>query len=1290
MGRQITKLCKTCGTTFRYHKGSYLLLAEKGESRPERCPQCRNYHDKMIKELKAPYFPFQEATDYADFNLFPARYTDHGDRTLPEEEKREDLSGMDISITDEEILVLYEKLEKYQVVVIDSPTGTGKSTFVPLRLVEPPKGYSGDFVDHLIRQGQIVITQPRILPVKGIPTKVAEMSGVYLGPGQLVGYRYSDEDNSDRWNRIIFVTDGTLPNWIREGRLGQYSLIMVDEAHERSCNIDLILGFLKRELPKYPHLRVIISSATINTDSLLATFKEAAISADLLYIPSRKRFKKYEHWWKDEEPVERCGCWLCRKSSEERRDFWENQNEAIKEYNLPEVTANFALKILQETNEGSILIFLHGEKAVDTATQRIRTKCNRNIPVIPAYRKIQAEAEKKLEATKGQRRVIVATNIAETSLTIPDIVYVINSGWIKQPEYDSVTQVTKLYSKLHSQDGDKQRAGRAGRNQNGYVYHFITKQQYEEEIDKHTSPEITRTCLEDVLVNLKATGVNNVGQFPWPEEPDKNSEMKKEIIRAQQVLKTRRIVGENGEITEQALEFLGIPRSTSEASLLYLADEQGLLFEVMTILLLMSTRDGEARTGAALYNRYNGLLQWEDRWTAKTKASVAAIHQGLRVGCRDDLDFVIKLAYCFRATKEKGLAEQWASWYFINYEILKKALDEIDELITKFGEEREESIRMVNPGMLEKVRSLMVATWSDRIIELKPRNPVIYQLNEKIGVVSRHCVGNWKMEKKALWGTAVEEETVVNGYPVRCPMASFMVRLPSRQQKVDKTHLFIDQKFPVGSQVRTREERGVTYLLDLEQPPHPIKVNYKKTLDALEEPLTKKEQTIFFDKRFIDEFKNISGPVRGIWIGVRKSEQARITEWIEQDGVPVAALSPFVESDIFGLKKQKGDKIKAKIHKVARDPVGGGGWISTRTPSGSDIPVELNNMSFSPSGPGLEQIEGKTLDLAIEDISSEGNLQLSNLHKVTEDLRSLREQVTAGKEINLKGFVEEIREEEEKAIVIIPRAFGVVHSFEVYKDFVPGRQITNLRVAEEVVVRLSLPSTQADHVRADYFSEKEIRTVPSPLKYDDAKDELLFPYCLSENDLGEWPARSEVIDFVRRHSWQYCLQARIVSLKERLSNLKEMDLVDGIIQQVDYEEDGKTVKSLQVVVSGDIPGRAFGSDLGSLFISEGDRIPFYVKTIDANSGFLRLVSKRFKDEKKKKQEEFIKRTQAHIQRWQNNIRKARENIARVSYRLRTARTKAEEDKFKLWIEEDEGKIQAWLDKIESARKKLSK
>lgn len=1231
MAKQITLRCKTCDKLFSYSEEAYRLAAEKGDSRIERCENCSDSHGKEIKDTESPYFQFRKEKELPlIFTPSEAEFSFRGERIPQTEERLANQSGMDISITDKEIVTLYQKLEENQAVVMVSPTGTGKSTYVPKRLARAPEGYTGDFVERLVRQGQIIITQPRIFATLQTAETTAKISGEEIGPYDFFGSKYSGGDNSGPWNRGVSITDGTLPNWIRQGKLGQYSLIMVDEAHERSCNIDLILGFLKRELPKHPQLRVIISSATINAQKFLDSFREVNISVSLLDIPSRKKFKKYEHFWKCENVVKGCSCWLCEKTKEERRNFWRSQIDAIKEYDLPEACANFALRILNETDEGSIIVFLHGEVPIKETVKRIKSRCKRDIEIIPIYRQIQDWAEAELKRTEGKRRVIVATNIVETSVTIPDLVYGVNSGWIKQIEWDPATQTQRLKSKLHSRDGNRQRGGRLGRNQDGYVYHFFTKEEWEDDnrFEEHTSPEVTRSCLDDSLVTLKAAGLGAVEQFPWMEKPADWTDMAQEMKRAQQSLVSRGVVGQKGEIVERSLDLLGIPRSSIEASLLFLADEQGVLFETLTVLILMSSRDGEARTGANLYNPYCGLLLWDEEWIAKTKAKVSAIHQGLKVGCQDDLDFVVKLTCCFQKAENNNLAREWAEYHFVNYGNLKSLLSEIDELVTKtFGEEREESFRKPDLDSLDKVRLLMTSTWPDRITSLGPGNLVLCQINNKTGVISFQCVGNWESGEKALAMTLVEGEAVIDGYPQRVPTASFMVSLPNRTLKRD---LFVDQRFPIGSWVEIKEGKGKTYLDKLGEAPSSIRISFKKSVWLSEE---KKEKTVSFDQRFILNEPQVVLP-QGVWFGQKQANHARIIEWTQQGGVPVAILSPFAESDISKLGKVKGDSLRVNVHRVVRDPIGKNGWASVRTPR-FEIPAELSDLNLSDWGPGLEQLEGRALTLVIKDFDADGFPRLSNLEKVMEDMKAVQKEISESKEISasknktavsqrpyisLSGFVAEIIEDQEKTIVVVPRENGILHPFEITQGYVPGANLKNLRVNEKVVLRLF--QVDVVEIPADNFTEEEVKNRPKKWKIKKEEDKILVPSCCEDSEFEGWSARPEAIDFVKRRSWQYCLQARIVS-SESLEQKKKKE----------QEE-------------------------------------FVERTQDN-----------------------IRRWENNIRKAREAIKRRRENIAKN--RARLIRTKDFEERVKLWIMEDERKIRDielsirdWLNKIDDARRKL--
>jgi HrpA-like RNA helicase len=240
-------------------------------------------------------------------------------------------------------------------------------------------------------------------------------------------------------------------------------MIIVDEAHERSTNIDLILGLIKQELLKYPHLKLIIASATIDANSFVNYFSEVADTKLLDFADCQKSYGYEEIPWKakEEDMIER----LVDNgdASEVKNKLKSYQEKIIKG------VADEVLNILDETDEGGILGFLSGQPEIDKAVELIkdRVKGRKDIKVFPLYTKLGKErideAIKEFEESDKTRRVVIATNIAETSLTIPDIVYVVDSGLIKQSEWNPTTCREELKTRFHSKDGCKQRWGRAGR-----------------------------------------------------------------------------------------------------------------------------------------------------------------------------------------------------------------------------------------------------------------------------------------------------------------------------------------------------------------------------------------------------------------------------------------------------------------------------------------------------------------------------------------------------------------------------------------------------------------------------------------------------------------------------------------------------------------------------------------------------------------------------------------------------------------------------------------------------------
>lgn len=1258
MGKNITSKCKHCGKVISYSNEAYELLAENGDSKPRRCKECSSGHTSRIKSLPTPYFNFgRKRRKCGDFGSHNQEFTFHGKRVHKEKTAEPDLSGMDISITDEDILKLYSLLESNQVVLMVSATGSGKSTYVPMRLLFPPKNYNGDFVDRLKRQGQIVITQPRIVATSGTAIKTASMSGERIGDRSVFGYRYSAKKDSysEKWNWCITITDGTLPHWIREGKLGQYSLVMIDEAHERSCNIDFDLGALLVELHKYPHLRVIISSATINTSKFLQAFSDAGISCKLFEIKAKKKIRKFEHLWQNGESVPNCGCWLCKKSAAKRKEFWEQKKTFIGQYDLAQASANFTLDILQETKQGSIIVFLHGEAPIKEATEIIRSRCPRDVVVIPIYRRNQDSAKRILDETLGKRRVIVATNLAETSVTIPDLVYCINSGWIKQNVWNPVTQAENLVPKLHSKDGNSQRGGRVGRNQDGYVYHLFTKEQWDN-MDDHTPPEITHSNLEDLAVNIESSGISSLGDFPLMEKASDWKDMDIEIQRSSQSLLDRGVVDESGLVTEEALALMKISRSRSEAQVLFKACEQGILFEVAIALAMMSERDSSLHTGTNLYDSWlddkgncqgKGLLIWNCNWTAETKSKVCAIHQGLKAGCRDDLDFVIKLAICFNRLQTVNLAEQWAEYHCINYNSLQKIMKEAKEIVDSFGDERDESQPQLNLENLEKVRALFFAAWPERIAKLQSDDgQILFQTKTGKGVVSQNSAGCWDDGDIALLMAFAEDEAIVANFPQRVSVASFVVCKPATG---GYENLLCDQAFPVGCWVKIRKRRN-SFAIEFSKIPLPHVLRFKKDVWSEERP----DESAVFN----EAFRNLSPDeqsfdVQTSWIG-KESENARIVRWENKNGIPVAVLSPISETDMQKSIGKKGDAVNVKIHCVARDPIGKNGWILGRT-SNSEIPIELSNMSLSDVGWGLELIEGETLLLTVKGFEASGLPQLSNIEKVMDDLKQIVKEVSEsedeikGKElpyVDYTGTVIGIMRDQERAAVAIQKENGVVHIFEPSQASVPGSDLKYLRIGEEVIVRLILFSDVIEIGLPEKITEDEINKMPNSWKRTNGS-KISIPICLEDKDIRNWNARMESKEYVQRRSWQYCLQVRI-SLKDRLSELVQGTVVKALVEKISQGKNGEFI-GINVVLGDNIPCFIPANYVRSDGVYKGEMISVFIKDVDSETGFLQL-----NDDKNRKE--------WRIKKLQEQIKKVRINI------LETIEKRDDEDTSYKWKE----------------------
>ncbi|MEY3614537.1 MAG: ATP-dependent helicase HrpA, partial [Actinomycetota bacterium] len=394
-----------------------------------------------------------------------------------------------VSLLREEILTA---IKSHQVVVIAGATGSGKTTQIPKMCLE-------------LGRKSIAHTQPRRIAARSVAERIAEELAVELG--QEVGYQVRFTDTSSKKTLVKVMTDGILLNAMQNDReLRQYDTIIIDEAHERSLNIDFLLGYLKQLLPRRKDLKVIITSATIDPGSFSRHFDNAPIiEVSGRTFPIEIRYR----------PV-----------VSERQGESDPDAETTADDYIDGVIS--ALKELEREEAGDVLVFLSGESEIRDAQEAIvgaatAGQLTKRLEVLPLYGRLSsAEQHRVFEPSKSagiQQRVILATNVAETSLTIPNIKYVIDAGTARISRYSTRLKVQRLPIEAISQASATQRAGRAGRTSPGTVIRLYSQEDFNSR-PEFTDPEILRTNLASVILQAASLGLGELGKFPFLQAPD--------------------------------------------------------------------------------------------------------------------------------------------------------------------------------------------------------------------------------------------------------------------------------------------------------------------------------------------------------------------------------------------------------------------------------------------------------------------------------------------------------------------------------------------------------------------------------------------------------------------------------------------------------------------------------------------------------------------------------------------------------------------------------------------------
>ena len=438
-------------------------------------------------------------------------------------------------------------IRDHQVVIIAGETGSGKTTQIPKICLELGRGVDG----------QIGHTQPRRLAARTVAERIAEELGSPLG--ETVGYKVRFTDVSADDTLVKLMTDGILLNELaRDRQLRRYDTLIIDEAHERSLNIDFILGYLRQLLPQRPDLKVIITSATIDPERFAAAFSGAPIvEVSGRTYPVEVRYR----------PLHDSG---------EEADLGQAISDAVDE--------------LSAEGPGDILVFLSGEREIRDTADLLAGRDR--LEVLPLYGRLSAAEQHRVferrPASSYTRRVVLATNVAETSLTVPGIKYVIDPGTARISRYSYRTKVQRLPIEPISQASANQRKGRSGRTSDGICIRLYSEEDFESR-PEFTDPEILRTNLASVILQMAAIGLGDVPAFPFIDPPDARN------IADGLTLLTELNAFKGGHITGLGRKLARLPVDPRIGRMILEADRNGCVREVLIIASALSIQDPRER-----------------------------------------------------------------------------------------------------------------------------------------------------------------------------------------------------------------------------------------------------------------------------------------------------------------------------------------------------------------------------------------------------------------------------------------------------------------------------------------------------------------------------------------------------------------------------------------------------------------------------------------------------------------------------------------------------------------------
>jgi ATP-dependent helicase HrpA len=498
--------------------------------------------DKLIAKLKEAHFQSLERAQTRAAVRLKCDYPD----VLPVSGKRADIQRL---------------IEENQVVIVCGTTGSGKTTQLPKIVLEAGAG----------KTGRIGVTQPRRLAATGMARRVAEEMESDYGKG--VGCQVRFDDSTCDETIIKFMTDGILlAETQRDRHLLQYDCLIIDEAHERSLNIDFLLGYIKTLLAVRPDLKVVISSATLDAESFSAFFDDAPV----IEVEGRTY------------PVE---------------DFFlpGGKDEELSNHILR------AMRWISDVDDqGDVLIFLPGEREIRDATKKLEGQHWKNTEVLPLFGRLSMGEQQRVFKIGGRRRIILATNVAETSITIPGIHYVIDSGQVRLSRFNPRTQVQGLQIEQVSQASARQRRGRCGRVADGICIYLYDEETLENSA-QYTDPEIRRTSLAGVILQMDMLGLPPIDQFPLIDPP--SSTLVNEGYKA---LRDIGAIDEDRKLTRLGRDIARFPTDPHLARMIVQAYDEGALPELLILVAFLSIQDVRERPTEKADAADLAHAQWKD------------------------------------------------------------------------------------------------------------------------------------------------------------------------------------------------------------------------------------------------------------------------------------------------------------------------------------------------------------------------------------------------------------------------------------------------------------------------------------------------------------------------------------------------------------------------------------------------------------------------------------------------------------------------------------------------------